>query len=185
MQAPIFLEHKADVPGNRWKIQGDLKFQQRNLLSTTGVRTIYDYSFLTEDVDGTDASGLGQWSTLVQKAMSRNETLLVDPRIDSWQGMRPDPRNLGVPAETSAIPFSIDLNLRVPVQRVDYVPSLGQVLKQGWVQYFSIFCFTSGIFYGVVSFLVKSRILPTTAIVAAPSMTGETFGAPWKKFPSS
>ena len=183
MQAPLFLEHQGDLAGQTWKVQGDIKLAQKNLIPVTGARTIYDYSLIGEEYLRADGDGQIQWSSLIRDSSRRNESIIADPMIESWQSLNGDPRNLGLPPGTSALPFTANINLRVPVQPIKYVPPLSQVLKQGWVQYFSLFALTSCFLFPVFSFLIKNKIFPTSVTVTGGG-GGSSSGAPWKKFPS-
>ena len=51
--------------------------------------------------------------------------------------------------------------MRIPKDRIYYRPALAEVLKQGWIQYISLFFLVLGIIWPFYDFLVYHQVIRT------------------------
>jgi hypothetical protein len=57
--------------------------------------------------------------------------------------------------------FQVELRIRVPTQILNYRPSLGEVLKHGWMQYLSLLVLVYLVLKPFYSSLIENQIVKT------------------------
>lgn len=117
---------ESSLPGQQVSAFGDLLLHSKAPISSRGVRTVYATTpLLNEDILSLDDVS----PILLHKAIaSRNETLAFSSHIPVvWTTA-----STAMTAVPSDFTFTVDV--RIPEQPVHYIPTMGEVLKFGWIQ---------------------------------------------------
>lgn len=138
---------ESRYPGQAVTINADLGVHFTNALPSVGSRTTYNVPVI---VPG-DLTSIGMVlpQNLTNYYALRNETVSVVHRVDPvW-----------TPGFSNE--FLISLNLRIPTQRIPYIPAVGQTLKLAWIQYLSVFIALSWLIDMARRFVFRYQIVPT------------------------
>lgn len=152
MQTPLLIDYAAGVPGRGVLIDGRLALKTIQALP------------LRPNVRGADlepilplktrASGPEvSYERLVSAAMSRNDTVSLEPKESSWKIAR-----RGCHPKCS---FSLSLVVRIPTQQVGYVPSFVEVCKFSWIQFITTVWFLRLLIKPLLNFIMDEHIIQT------------------------
>lgn len=165
MEAAPLVTVRADAAtstgGGFLRANGRLTFHQTQPLeSSRWVRydVIYRRSYLDDVRDVSDIMSIAEYGA---RYAARNETTPFITDVEATSMDATDgPNVIPAPGQLNDA-FGVQIHMRVPLARVDYVPSFGESLKHGWVQYFCI-AYIFWWAFGIVKSIAVSQALVNT-----------------------
>ncbi|NXJ83504.1 TM231 protein, partial [Trogon melanurus] len=159
MQSMAFLQFFSPVPGSQLHMNGDLKLNQRHLLSHCGLDSRYNVSV----VNGTSPFASDYDLTNIIAAYSeRNVTTVFS-----------DPNPVWVTGRATDTPFIINATIHYPVEKLlhehsltffKYQPGFWEMIKFAWIQYVSILLIFLWVFGRIKMFVFQNQVLTTIPI---------------------
>mmetsp|Transcript_43053 Transcript_43053/g.101249 ORF Transcript_43053/g.101249 Transcript_43053/m.101249 type:complete len:318 (+) Transcript_43053:328-1281(+) len=150
IEAPVFLDYAAGVPGSRLTVDGRMRLELMNPLPVRGgVRTLGGESLLPLDtvVSGPELT----FSRLLAQASAKNDTTVLTAMRTAWdlaqKGCEPD------------CEFVLDLTVRVPSEEVLYVPTFIEVCKFSWIQFIATVAFVAIFAIPLKRFVVTQQVV--------------------------
>jgi transmembrane protein 231 len=155
-----YVNHDSGTPMGSLLIDGDVILRQSTSLSTKGgYRLPYTDDPLldiTEDMSIADVN-IG---TILSKSAARNLTTNFIPTYTYAVPMiSPNLADVG-----SQKFFNATMTMRVPVQKIVYIPSASEVLKHAWIQYVSFFIVVGFLLVRLTSFILRHRLIYATPV---------------------
>jgi transmembrane protein 231 len=137
LESAAYIDYSSAVPGASFFVDGDLILQQNNALPVTGG---YSEPYKTSPLLG-NATYTPQsmdellLPVLINRYRSRNLTALYKHQMTRWS-----PSTGAVESGTTTIrpPFKAEFTVRIPQQKVMFVPTVSEMLKFAWIQYLSV-----------------------------------------------
>ncbi|KAJ3347824.1 hypothetical protein HDU91_006685 [Kappamyces sp. JEL0680] len=152
MVAPAMgmIDISSALPGSGVQADGFLQISQTSLmtdkLSYSNTDPIFDYAtFYTSDVNAIS------WPRIVSNYLDRS----FQPSYQATTIWNFPP--------SSTEPFKVSVKVRIPTWQIQYRPGILEVLKNGWIQYLSVFIFTGLILGAAWDFLITHQIIKTIA----------------------
>ncbi|XP_006893702.1 PREDICTED: transmembrane protein 231-like [Elephantulus edwardii] len=154
-QSMAFLQSSFPIPGSQLYMNGELKLQQRQPLSSGDLDVVYEASVIDGTCPFTYDLGL---TRIVAPYQGRNVTTIF---------MDPDPiRLVGRAAEA---PFVINAVIRCPVEVISCQPGFWEMTKFAWVQYVSVLLIFLRVFQRIKTFVFQNQVVSTIPATAVPS----------------
>ncbi|XP_069312387.1 transmembrane protein 231-like [Eulemur rufifrons] len=154
MQSMAFLQSSFAVPGSRLHVNGDLRLQQRQPLSSGGLDVRYNVSV----INGTSPFARDYDLThIVAAYQERNVTTVLD-----------DPNPIWLVGRAAEAPFVINAVIRYPVEVISYQPGFWEMIKFAWVQYVSILLIFLWVFEKIKIFVFQNQVVTTIPANATP-----------------
>ncbi|KAM9191861.1 LOW QUALITY PROTEIN: transmembrane protein 231 [Dugong dugon] len=153
MQSMAFLQSSFAVPGSQLYVNGDLKLQQKEPLSSGGLDVRYNVSV----INGTSPFAYDYDLThIVAAYQERNVTTILM-----------DPNPIWLVGRAAEAPFVINAVIRYPVEVIAY-PFFWEMIKFAWVQYVSILLIFLWVFERIKIFVFQNQVVTTIPVTAAP-----------------
>ncbi|XP_005403498.1 PREDICTED: transmembrane protein 231 [Chinchilla lanigera] len=153
MQSMAFIQSSCAVPGSQLYVNGDLRLQQKQPLSYSGLDVRYNVSV----INGTSPFAQDYDLTRIVAAyQERNVTTVLSNPSPIWL--------VGRAAEA---PFVLNAVIRYPVEVVSYQPGFWEMIKFAWVQYVSILLVFLWVFERIKIFVFQNQVVTTIPAPAA------------------
>ncbi|KAF6079718.1 transmembrane protein 231 [Phyllostomus discolor] len=121
MQSMAFLQSSFALPGSQLYVNGDLRLQQKQPLSYSGLDVRYNVSV----INGTSPFAYDYDLThIVAAYQERNVTTVLT-----------DPNPVWLVGRAAEAPFVINAVIRYPVEVISYLPGFWEIIKFAWIQY--------------------------------------------------
>ncbi|KAM5263261.1 LOW QUALITY PROTEIN: transmembrane protein 231 [Ctenodactylus gundi] len=149
MQSMAFLQSSFAVPGSQLHVNGELRLQQKQPLSYSGLDVRYNVSV----INGTSPFACDYDLTRIMAAyQERNVTTVLD-----------DPNPIWLVGRAAEAPFVINAVIRYPVEVISY-PFFWEMLKFAWVQYVSILLIFLWVFKRIKIFVFQNQVVTTIPV---------------------
>ncbi|KAM4833510.1 transmembrane protein 231 [Thomomys bottae] len=159
MQSMAFLQSSFAVPGSQLYVNGDLRLQQKQPLSYSGLDVRYNVSV----INGTSPFAQDYDLThIVAAYQERNVTTVLN-----------DPNPIWLVGRAGEAPFVINAVIRYPVEVISYQPGFWEMIKFAWVQYVSILLIFLWVFERIKVFVFQNQVV--TTIPGTPMSQGEVY----------
>ncbi|XP_019360859.1 PREDICTED: transmembrane protein 231 [Gavialis gangeticus] len=153
MQSMAFLQFFSPIPGSQLYVNGDLKLQQRQLLSHRGLDTRYNISV----INGTSPFARDyDLTNIIAAYQDRNVTTVLA-----------DPNPVWLIGRAANAPFIINATIRYPVEVILYQPGFWEMIKFAWIQYVSILLIFLWVFDRIKKFVFQNQVLTTVPVTSA------------------
>ncbi|XP_069878048.1 transmembrane protein 231 isoform X1 [Dipodomys merriami] len=152
MQSMAFLQSSSAIPGSQLHVNGDLRLQQKQPLSYSGLDVRYNVSV----INGTSPFAQDYDLThIVAAYQERNVTTVLN-----------DPNPLWLVGRASEAPFVINAVIRYPVEVISYQPGFWEMIKFAWVQYVSILLIFLWVFERIKVFVFQNQVVTTIPVTS-------------------
>ncbi|XP_012860610.1 transmembrane protein 231 [Echinops telfairi] len=159
MQSMAFLQSSFALPGSQLYVNGDLKLQQKQPLSYSGLDVRYNVSV----INGTSPFASDYDLTRIVAAyQERNVTTILM-----------DPNPIWLVGRAAEAPFVINAVIRYPVEVISYQPGFWEMIKFAWVQYVSILLIFLWVFERIKIFVFQNQVV--TTIPVGTTFPGERY----------
>ncbi|EKX45550.1 hypothetical protein GUITHDRAFT_108424 [Guillardia theta CCMP2712] len=149
VEAPVLLSHTGGVAGRELFVSGSLSLSLANALPVLpSVRTTRDPLFPT---NRTLSSSEVTMTSLVDKVAARNDTFLLEPAVSTW--------NVAMVGCNPKCNFVIRLKVKIPNQKVWYVPTFIEVAKFSWIQILATWVFLYFFVLPFIHFILDHQII--------------------------
>uniref|UniRef100_A0A8C6QEL4 Transmembrane protein 231 n=1 Tax=Nannospalax galili TaxID=1026970 RepID=A0A8C6QEL4_NANGA len=153
MQSMAFLQSSFAVPGSQLHVNGDLRLQQKQPLSYSGLDVRYNVSV----INGTSPFAHDYDLTRIVAAyQERNVTTVLS-----------DPNPIWLVGRAAEAPFVINAVVRYPVEVISYPFCFWEMIKFAWIQYVSILLIFLWVFERIKIFVFQNQVV-TTIPVSVP-----------------
>ncbi|XP_006860221.1 PREDICTED: transmembrane protein 231 [Chrysochloris asiatica] len=153
MQSMAFIQSSFPVPGSELYVNGDLKLQQKQPLSYSGLDVRYNVSV----INGASPFAYDYDLThIVAAYQERNVTTVLM-----------DPNPVWLTGRAAEAPFVINAVIRYPVEVISYQPGFWEMIKFAWVQYVSILLIFLWVFERIKIFVFQNQVVTTIPVVEA------------------
>ncbi|XP_004842891.1 transmembrane protein 231 isoform X2 [Heterocephalus glaber] len=150
MQSMAFLQSSCVVPGAQLYVNGDLRLQQRQPLSYSGLDVRYNVSV----INGTSPFAYDYDLTRIVAAyQERNVTTVLN-----------NPNPIWLVGRASEAPFVINAVIRYPEEVISYQPGFWEMIKFAWVQYVSILLVFVWMFERIKIFVFQNQVVTTIPV---------------------
>ncbi|EHB04693.1 UPF0513 transmembrane protein [Heterocephalus glaber] len=150
MQSMAFLQSSCVVPGAQLYVNGDLRLQQRQPLSYSGLDVRYNVSV----INGTSPFAYDYDLTRIVAAyQERNVTTVLN-----------NPNPIWLVGRASEAPFVINAVIRYPEEVISYPPGFWEMIKFAWVQYVSILLVFVWMFERIKIFVFQNQVVTTIPV---------------------
>ncbi|XP_006908872.1 transmembrane protein 231 isoform X2 [Pteropus alecto] len=154
MQSMAFLQSSFAVPGSQLYVNGDLRLQQKQPLSYSGLDVRYNVSV----INGTSPFACDYDLTRIVAAyQERNVTTILT-----------DPHPIWLVGRAAEAPFVINAVIRYPVEVISYLPGFWEMIKFAWIQYVSILLVFLWVFERIKRFVFQNQVVTTIPATAMP-----------------
>ncbi|XP_010607815.1 transmembrane protein 231 [Fukomys damarensis] len=152
MQSMALLQSSCVVPGAQLYVNGDLRLQQRQPLSYSGLDVRYNVSV----IDGTSPFAYDYDLThIVAAYQERNVTTVLS-----------NPNPIWLVGRAAEAPFVVRAVIRYPVEVISYQPGFWEMIKFAWVQYVSILLVFLWVFERIKIFVFQNQVVTTIPVPA-------------------
>ncbi|XP_038394222.1 transmembrane protein 231 isoform X2 [Canis lupus familiaris] len=159
MQSMAFLQSSFAVPGSQLYVNGELRLQQKQPLSSGGLDVRYNVSV----INGTSPFAYDYDLThIVAAYQERNVTTILL-----------DPHPIWLVGRAAEAPFVINAVIRYPVEVISYLPGFWEMIKFAWIQYVSILLIFLWVFERIKRFVFQNQVVTTIPVAVMPQ--GETY----------
>ncbi|XP_060041142.1 transmembrane protein 231 isoform X1 [Erinaceus europaeus] len=159
MQSMAFLQSSFPVPGSQLYVNGDLRLQQKQPLSYSGLDVRYNVSI----INGTSPFASDYDLThIIAAYQERNVTTILTDLNPIWL--------VGRAAEA---PFVINAVIRYPTEVISYLPGFWEMIKFAWIQYVSILLIFLWVFERIKKFVFQNQVV--TTIPSQAKLYGELY----------
>ncbi|XP_054435146.1 transmembrane protein 231 [Pteronotus mesoamericanus] len=154
MQSMAFLQSSFALPGSQLYVNGDLRLQQKQPLSYSGLDVRYNVSV----INGTSPFAYDYDLThIVAAYQERNVTTILT-----------DPNPIWLVGRAAEAPFVVNAVIRYPVEVISYLPGFWEIIKFAWIQYVSILLIFLWIFERIKRFVFQNQVVTTIPVTAMP-----------------
>ncbi|XP_021112353.1 transmembrane protein 231 isoform X1 [Heterocephalus glaber] len=188
MQSMAFLQSSCVVPGAQLYVNGDLRLQQRQPLSYSGLDVRYNVSVINgtspfaydydltrivaayQERNGHLVCGCATLNT--SQAVERHRkgylaTSLMDAtdrHFTSVTTVLNNPNPIWLVGRASEAPFVINAVIRYPEEVISYQPGFWEMIKFAWVQYVSILLVFVWMFERIKIFVFQNQVVTTIPV---------------------
>lgn len=152
LETPIIIDYGAGVPGSALLVDGHMALKTSNPLPVrAAVRGTDLEAVLPRDTrpSAPDVT----FNAFVSKSMARNDTTVLEPFQSSW--------NAALGGCHPKCTFTLSLMVRVPYQKVSYVPTFVEVCKFSWIQWITTVIFLRIFVKPLLNFVTNHQIIQT------------------------
>tara|TARA_B100000795_G_scaffold235062_1_gene194538 strand:- start:165 stop:1070 length:906 start_codon:yes stop_codon:yes gene_type:complete len=134
LESAAYVDYNSAVAGGSLYVDGDLMLVQNNALPVTGG---YSEPYKSSPLLGNTTYSPQSIEeillpSLIDRYRSRNLTMMYANTMTKWT-----PTSGGSTTQSSP-PFKASFTVRLPQQKITYVPTVSEMLKFAWMQYLSV-----------------------------------------------
>lgn len=135
MESMAYISVDSDLPLSGYDTEGDLMFRQTNPLGVRGYKSIL-YKDATPLVQTDSSAAYHASNSNIRDVLSRYRTR--DVAADYVERYPIKSLDVGASLLNSEKRYRLKMKMKVPTQKVYYIPTLMEVLKDAWVKYLSV-----------------------------------------------
>jgi transmembrane protein 231 len=139
LESAAYVDYSSAVPGASLYVDGDLMLMQNNALAVTGG---YSEPYKTSPLLGNTTYSPSSMDeillpVLLDRYRARNLTTIYKHQMTRWTPSSGVVES-GTSPTTSLPPFKASFTVRIPQQKVMFVPTVSEMLKFAWIQYLAV-----------------------------------------------